>query len=375
MEKSDNTIHPSGHININNNEEMQRGVASSSGPEITINIRPLLEDVSELMTKHISRMLEGFVGDYTTYKQTHDAIMGLPCIKQLQDRILILEDHIRKSTSGSSSSSSTERPCGSDDNVLDSEERKRQNVSDYNEVLKLKKSIDQLTEHIRHLESQVSNEKNDHADADADVENELRLEIQETDLSNNESIQEDNSHFCDTVQTNNIVYGNNSADITNDDDLVESEGSDEETVAEAGEEAAEEQEEEAEAGDEEAAEEQEEEAEAEKEAQDDAEEEEENAEEEEAEEAEAEKEAEDDAEEEDAEEEEEEEEEEAEAVQEAEAVEEDTDEIEVSEIKIKGKKYFTTNPQNGIIYACVDDDVGDEVGVFKNGVAFFNNKK
>jgi hypothetical protein len=367
MEKSNNTIHPSGHININNNEETQRGAASSSGPEITINIRPLLEDVSELMTKHISRMLEGFVGDYTTYKQTHDAIMGLPCIKQLQDRILILEDHIRKSTSGSSSSSSsTERPCGSDDNVLDSEERKRQNVSDYNEVLKLKKSIDQLTEHIRHLESQVSNEKNDRAHTDADVENELRLEIQETDLSNNESIQEDNSHFCDTVQTNKIVYGNNSPDITNDDDVVESEDSDEETVAEAGEEAAEEQE-----------------AEAEKEAEDDAEE-------EEAEEAEAEKEAEEEEEEaeeeeaaeEDAEEGEEEEEEEEEAVDEEaeeeaeeEAVEEDTDEIEVSEIKIKGKKYFTTNPQNGIIYACVDDDVGDEVGVFKNGVAFFNNKK
>lgn len=348
MEKSNNTIHPSGHININNNEETQGGAASSSGPEITINIRPLLEDVSELMTKHISRMLEGFVGDYITYKQTHDAIMGLPCIKQLQDRILILEDHIRKSTSGSSSS--TERPCGSDDNVLDSEERKRQNVSDYNEVLKLKKSIDQLTEHIRHLESQVSNEKNDRAHTDADIENELRLEIQETDLSNNESIQEDNSNFCDTVQTNKIVYGNNSTDITNDDDLVESEDSDEETVAEAGEEAEAEKEAEDDAEEEEA-----EEAEAEKEA----EEEEEEAEEEEA--------AEDDAEEG----EEEEEEEEAEE----EAVEEDTDEIEVSEIKIKGKKYFTTNPQNGIIYACVDDDVGDEVGVFKNGVAFFNNKK
>jgi hypothetical protein len=51
------------------------------------------------------------------------------------------------------------------------------------------------------------------------------------------------------------------------------------------------------------------------------------------------------------------------------------DEIEVSEVKIKGKTYFTTNPQNGIIYACVDDDVGDEVGIFKNGVAFFNSKK
>ncbi|NBQ48052.1 MAG: hypothetical protein EBU33_06320, partial [Sphingobacteriia bacterium] len=56
----------------------------------------------------------------------------------------------------------------------------------------------------------------------------------------------------------------------------------------------------------------------------------------------------------------------------AEAEEEEEEEIEVSEIKIKGITYFTTNAQNGIIYSCVDDDVGDEVGVFKNGVALFN---
>ena len=59
------------------------------------------------------------------------------------------------------------------------------------------------------------------------------------------------------------------------------------------------------------------------------------------------------------------------AAEEAEAEEE----IEVSEIKIKGVTYFTTNAQNGIIYACVDDDVGDEVGVFKNGVALFSKNK
>ena len=64
----------------------------------------------------------------------------------------------------------------------------------------------------------------------------------------------------------------------------------------------------------------------------------------------------------------------AEAAAAAAAAEEEA-EIEVSEIKIKGKTYFTTDPQNGIIYACVDDDVGDEVGVFKNGVAVFNKGK
>jgi hypothetical protein len=67
-------------------------------------------------------------------------------------------------------------------------------------------------------------------------------------------------------------------------------------------------------------------------------------------------------------------EEEEEAAQ-AEADPEEEAEIEVSEVKIKGKTYFTTDPQNGIIYACVDDDVGDEVGVFKNGIAMFNKGK
>jgi hypothetical protein len=373
MTTSNNSPHSGDNININNNEETTRGV--SSVPEITINIRPLLEDVSELMTKHISRMLEGFVGDYTTYKQTHEAIMGLPCIKQLQDRILILEDHIRTSTS-TSTSTSNQRPESSsvsdNDNVFASEERKQQTVSDYNEVLQLKKSIDQLTEYVRYLESQVSNDKSNPIDADED-ENEVRLEIQETDISNNDSIQ-DTAHFCETAhtahtahtadtahtaQTNHIIYGNKPVESDNDD--VDSESCEEETSDDKEEEAAEEAEEaeEAEAEEEEAAEEPE-------------------AEEEEPEAEEEEPEAEEEAAEAEPEEEPESEEEAAEeeaAEAEPESEEEAADEIEVSEIKIKGKNYFTTNPQNGIIYACVDDDVGDEVGVFKNGVAFFNNKK
>jgi len=363
MTTSNKSPHSGDNININNNEETTRG--ASSVPEITINIRPLLEDVSELMTKHISRMLEGFVGDYTTYKQTHDAIMGLPCIKQLQDRILILEDHIRTSTgSGTGTGTSNQRPESSsvsdNDNVFASEERKQQTVSDYNEVLQLKKSIDQLTEYVRHLESQVSNDKSNPIDADED-ENEVRLEIQETDISNNDSIQ-DTAHFCETAhtadtahtaqtvqtaQTNHIIYGNKPVESDNDD--VVSESCEEETSDDKEEEAAEEAEEpeaEEEAAEEPEAEEEEPESEEEAAEEPEAE----------AEEPEAEPESEEEA-------------------AEEEAEEEAADEIEVSEIKIKGKNYFTTNPQNGIIYACVDDDVGDEVGVFKNGVAFFNNKK
>jgi YHS domain-containing protein len=45
---------------------------------------------------------------------------------------------------------------------------------------------------------------------------------------------------------------------------------------------------------------------------------------------------------------------------------EDEDE-EVFEITIHGKKYYTTNETDGVIYSITDDnDIGDKVGVFKN---------
>ena len=51
------------------------------------------------------------------------------------------------------------------------------------------------------------------------------------------------------------------------------------------------------------------------------------------------------------------------------------EEAEVFEITIQGKTYFTTDAQNGDIYAMDDQgDVGDEIGVFVNGVAKFNKK-
>ena len=45
---------------------------------------------------------------------------------------------------------------------------------------------------------------------------------------------------------------------------------------------------------------------------------------------------------------------------------EDEEEEEVFEFKYKGKKYFATNEVNGILYANVDDDIGDEVGKIQN---------
>ena len=61
-------------------------------------------------------------------------------------------------------------------------------------------------------------------------------------------------------------------------------------------------------------------------------------------------------------------EEEEEEVEEVEVVEEE--EEGVYEIVIKGTRYYTTNETNGTIYAITeDDDIGDEVGKFVNGVA------
>jgi len=58
---------------------------------MTIDIRPMIEDVSQVMTKHITTILSGVIGEYTIYKETHDTIMGLPCVRKLQERISDLE--------------------------------------------------------------------------------------------------------------------------------------------------------------------------------------------------------------------------------------------------------------------------------------------
>jgi len=73
---------------------------------------------------------------------------------------------------------------------------------------------------------------------------------------------------------------------------------------------------------------------------------------------------------------------EEEASEEEEAEEEEAEEEaeeeegEVYEVTIGKKSYYTTNGQNGKIYAIdADEEVGDEVGVFVNGKATFHKKK
>jgi glucan-binding YG repeat protein len=54
------------------------------------------------------------------------------------------------------------------------------------------------------------------------------------------------------------------------------------------------------------------------------------------------------------------------------AKEEEEEDEEVEEIMINKKMYYTTNAQNGYIYADDDGDVGDVVGKFVNGEAQFD---
>jgi hypothetical protein len=64
---------------------------------------------------------------------------------------------------------------------------------------------------------------------------------------------------------------------------------------------------------------------------------------------------------------------EEEAVEEEATEEESEEEEEVEEFLWDGVMYYTTDPENGILFKCEDDgDIGDEVGVLKNGKPFFS---
>ena len=70
------------------------------------------------------------------------------------------------------------------------------------------------------------------------------------------------------------------------------------------------------------------------------------------------------------------EEEEDHEVQEVEQEEEEEEEQELILVKINKKNYYTTNETNGEIYAIEEDEsIGDQVGNYKNGKAFFLPKK
>ena len=58
----------------------------------------------------------------------------------------------------------------------------------------------------------------------------------------------------------------------------------------------------------------------------------------------------------------------------AEAEVEEEEELELFEVEIKGKTYVTNDETDGDIYAYVNEEVGEIVGTFKNGVAKFAKK-
>ena len=377
--------------------------SSSSSSGMTIDIRPMIEDVSQVMTKHITTILSGVIGEYTIYKETHDTIMGLPCVRKLQERISDLEEGGGCAVRGRDDASAV--------------------IARDAEITQLQTAIAELNRYIQSLETNArikSEPPNNNANLVIDEES-VKLEIREEDenvMDGEGEPGDDTSRGClvSTTHKNVIITIPVNAEEAVEEEYAEVEESEEEAEEEDAEEEDTTQREEAtqqeEATEKDAEEEAEEEAEeanateadttekdATEEEAEEADAEEEDAEEEEAEEADA---TEADAEEEDAEEEdateeeaeeagatekgateeeaEEEEAEEEEATEEADATEADATEaeeaeIEVSEVKIKGKTYFTTDAVNGIIYACVDEDVGDEVGVFKNGVAVFNKSK
>jgi len=343
--------------------------SASSSSRMTIDIRPMIEDVSQVMTKHITNILSGVIGEYTIYKETHDTIMGLPCVRKLQARILELEQPPHSSSSTASTAAcSSGSGSGSGGNGASRED----------EVAQLQSAIAELNRYIHALESKVdvksamSSERAVAAaaevfvvESESDEEESVRLEIQEqTDDGGDNAVTEENIVLNRNCPKNVIISPGALHPVVEEE--VEE---DPEAAAEA--ELALDEEAEEEEGEEEEAEE----AEAEALLDADADADEEEAEEEEGDEAEEEGDVEEAGEEEEEEAEEEEEEEEEDDALDAQQQPEADDEIEVSEVTIKGKTYFTTDPVNGIIYACVDDDVGDEVGVFKNGVAVFNKTR
>ena len=348
---------------------------SQSSGGMTIDIRPMIEDVSQVMTKHITNILTGVIGEYTVYKETHDTIMNLPCVRKLQDRIHDLERIPRSSDASATTPADHANGPSRED-----------------EIAQLQSAIVELNRYIIALETKVdmkavcgssSNEQPvvHHASSggnnlNPNEEETVRLEIHEEDDGQDTQSNVDENTFMQpssniknviiSSSTMDTVFENLDEDGDEEDQDNETEGlaQDDEACDDIEEVDATVEEEEQEAAEEEAAEE------------DDAGDEEEAAEEEVASEEEEAAEEEEAVEEEETAEEEEAVEEEEAAEDEVEAAaEEEEAEIEVSEVTIKGKKYFTTDTQNGTIYACVDDDVGDEVGVFKNGVAVFTKGK
>ena len=320
---------------------------------IQIDISSVLKDVTNSIKNNLKTSFDDVLKDYELYKSTHDALLQIPFIKDLYNKnselslqVKTLKQQEEEGLKYCEEEDGEEHEPTITLNIHDSFIKNNDDEpfslrADFFKINKMNKKQPENDFEIENSEEEEEAEEEAISEADEEADEEEEEEEEEEESEKEESEEE-------------------------------SEAEEEESEAEEAEEEAEEEESEAEE------EEEEEESEAEE-----AEEEEEEAEEEEAEEEVKEEEEEVKEEEEEVKEEEEaKEEEEEEAISEAKEEEEEEEEEEaeeeeeeVFEILIKNVTYYTTNKQDGDIYSCVNNDVGEIVGKFKNGKPSFSKRK
>ena len=280
---------------------------------IKFDISSVLKDVANSIKGNLKTSFDDVFKDYELYKSTHDALLQIPFIKDMCNKNLELS--------------------------LQVEILKQDHHDDEDEPT--------ITLNIH--ETLPDEKENNHDTEGEDVAEPILTDFLKTNKVNKKQYENDFEAEESEEEAEETEEEEADEEEAEEEEAEESrEEAEEEEAEESGEEEAEE------SGEEEAEESEEEEAE--------------ESEEEEAEESEEEK-AEEKPEE--SEEEEEEPEEQEEEVEEEEAEEEE----EVYEIVIKNVTYYTTNEKNGDIYSCVNDDVGEIVGKFKNGKPSFIKRK
>jgi septal ring factor EnvC (AmiA/AmiB activator) len=283
---------------------------------VAFDISSILNDVTVSIQNNIQRSLDGALKDYELYKSTHDAILQLPFVRDLyiQNQELVSQLEM------------LEQPNAQSQPI----QLKIDELSPQSSPVVMHSYFQTGDNYYENTFTKNTNEKlSDTNDEDRDKESQ-ESEKSDSNSSSSSSEAESESQESASEEESEQEEAEEAVSASESEDQEQAELEDEEEEAQAEEEEAEA---EAEAEEEEA----------------EAEEEEEEAEEEEAEEEEA-------------------EEEEAEA-------EEEEEEEEVHEIVIKNVTYFTTNEENGDIYSCVDGDVGEIVGKFKNKKPVFMKRK
>ena len=284
---------------------------------VAFDISSILNDVTVSIQNNIQRSLDGALKDYELYKSTHDAILQLPFVRDLYIQNQELVSQLE---------------------MLEQPNAQSQPIQ-----LKIDELSPQSSPVVMHSYFQTDDNYYENTFTKNTNEKLSDTNDDEGDKESQESEKSDSSSSTSSSEAESESQESASEEESEQEEAEEAVSASESEDQEQAEDEAEEEDE----------------AEAEQEAEKEAEEEEE-AEAEEEEEAEAEAE------------EEEEEEEEAEAEEEEEEAEE---EEEVHEIVIKNVTYFTTNEENGDIYSCVDGDVGEIVGKFKNKKPVFMKRK